>query len=82
LAACFGIDKVNASHVEDAAKLKVLQAKYKEEPEVLQKKIAEFYMKNKVNPFGGCLPMLVQLPILFALFGTLPARRFRIRLYL
>jgi YidC/Oxa1 family membrane protein insertase len=51
-------------------KLKVLQSKYKDQPEVLQKKMAEFYMKNKVNPLGGCLPMLVQLPILFALFAT------------
>jgi YidC/Oxa1 family membrane protein insertase len=51
-------------------KLKVLQSKYKEHPEILQKKMAEFYTKNKVNPLGGCLPMLVQLPILFALFGT------------
>lgn len=51
-------------------KLKALQEKYKDSPEELQKKMAEFYMKNKINPFGGCLPMLVQLPILFALFGT------------
>lgn len=51
-------------------KLKALQEKYKDRPEELQKKMAEFYMKNKVNPLGGCLPMLVQLPILFALFGT------------
>lgn len=50
--------------------LKSLQDKYKDQPEVMQKKMAEFYMKNKINPLGGCLPMLVQLPILFALFGT------------
>ncbi|MBX9687050.1 MAG: membrane protein insertase YidC [Candidatus Obscuribacterales bacterium] len=51
-------------------KLKALQDKYKDQPEELQRKMAEFYMKNKINPLGGCLPMLVQLPILFALFGT------------
>lgn len=51
-------------------KMKQLQEKYKERPEVLQRKMAEFYMKNKINPLGGCLPLLVQLPILFALFGT------------
>lgn len=51
-------------------KLKALQDKYKDQPEVFQKKMAEFYMKNKINPVGGCLPLLVQLPILFALFGT------------
>jgi YidC/Oxa1 family membrane protein insertase len=47
-----------------------LQAKYKEDPEQLQKKMMEFYGKNKMNPMGGCLPMLVQLPILFALYGA------------
>ncbi len=47
-----------------------LQARYKEEPEVLQKKMMEFYGKNKMSPLGGCLPMLVQFPILFALYGS------------
>lgn len=51
-------------------KMKALQDQYKDKPEVFQKKMAEFYAKNKINPLGGCLPMLVQLPILFALFGT------------
>ena len=51
-------------------KLKAMQDKYKDQPEVMQRKMAEFYQKNKINPLGGCLPMLVQLPILFALFGT------------
>ena len=31
----------------------------------------ELYRENKVNPAGGCLPILIQLPILFALFGVL-----------
>ena len=30
----------------------------------------EFYKQNKINPFSSCLPMLVQLPILFALYGV------------
>lgn len=51
-------------------KIKQLQEKYKDRPEIFQRKMAEFYMKNKINPLGGCLPLLVQLPILFALFGT------------
>ena len=50
--------------------LKKLQNKYKGEPELMQKKLMEFYAKNKVNPMGGCLPMLLQLPIFFALFAT------------
>lgn len=51
-------------------KLKELQDRYKNNPEMFQKKAAEFYQKNQINPLGGCLPMLVQLPILFALFAT------------
>ncbi len=50
--------------------LKVIQERYKDEPELFQRKAMEFYQKNKINPMGGCLPTLVQLPILFALFAT------------
>jgi YidC/Oxa1 family membrane protein insertase len=50
--------------------MKALQDKYKEDPEQLQKKLMEFYGKNKMNPLGGCLPMLVQLPILWALYAA------------
>jgi len=53
-----------------APHMKRIQARYKDDPEQLQKKTMEFYARNKANPLGGCLPMLVQLPILFALFGT------------
>jgi YidC/Oxa1 family membrane protein insertase len=51
-------------------KMKAIQARYKDDPELLQKKVMEFYSRNKVNPVSGCLPMLIQLPLLFALFGT------------
>src|SRR5476651_1175324 len=51
--------------------LKAIQERYaKTDPELFQKKTMEFYAKNKVNPMGGCLPLLIQLPILLALFGT------------
>src|SRR3990167_2940263 len=50
--------------------LKIIQDRYKGDPEMFQKKAMEFYKKNKINPMGGCLPTLVQLPILFALFAT------------
>jgi YidC/Oxa1 family membrane protein insertase len=50
--------------------LKAMQERYKGEPEQAQKKMMEFYQKNKINPMGGCLPTLIQLPILFALFAT------------
>ncbi len=51
--------------------MKALQAKYKDDPAKLQSKTWEFYKKNKVNPLGGCLPMLLQIPIFFGFFGML-----------
>ncbi|NLY90558.1 MAG: membrane protein insertase YidC [Firmicutes bacterium] len=48
-----------------------IQAKYKNNPEEQQRKMMELYQKNKVNPLGGCLPLLLQLPVLWALFGLL-----------
>jgi len=56
--------------------LKKIQDKYKgnNDPEAKRKmstEVSELYRKNNVNPLSGCLPMLVQLPILFALFQVL-----------
>ena len=51
-------------------KIKILQDRYKDNPELFQKKAMEFYKRNQINPMGGCLPTLVQLPILWALFAT------------
>ena len=51
--------------------LQKIQAKYKNNPEEQQRKVMELYQKNKVNPLGGCLPLLLQLPVLWALFGLL-----------
>ena len=51
--------------------LKKIQEKYKNNPEEQQRKMMELYQKNKVNPLGGCLPLLLQLPILLALFQVL-----------
>ncbi len=52
-------------------KLKEIQEKYKDRPDELQKRTMELYQKEKVNPFGGCLPMLIQLPLLWAIFSLL-----------
>jgi YidC/Oxa1 family membrane protein insertase len=51
--------------------LKKLQAKYKDDKETLNIKTMELYKKFNVNPLAGCLPLIIQLPIIFALFGTL-----------
>ena len=48
--------------------IKETQDKYKTEPEKLQREMLRIYREHKVNPFGGCLPMLLPLPVLFALF--------------
>ncbi|MDD4467147.1 MAG: YidC/Oxa1 family membrane protein insertase [Candidatus Pacebacteria bacterium] len=49
-------------------KIKEIQEKYKNDKEKQTKEIMEFYKKEKINPFSGCLPLLIQLPILLALF--------------
>jgi len=51
--------------------LKALQAKYKDDKEKLQEETLKFYSENKVNPFGGCLPLLLQFPVLIALYSVL-----------
>ena len=54
-----------------APKLKELQAKYKEQPEKLQTETFALYKDYGVNPFGGCLPALVQMPVFFSLYFML-----------
>jgi YidC/Oxa1 family membrane protein insertase len=51
--------------------IKALQEKYKDDPQKLQQKTWDFYKKNKVNPLGGCLPMLLQIPVIFGFYGML-----------
>jgi YidC/Oxa1 family membrane protein insertase len=52
-------------------KIKALQEKYKNNKEKQQEELMKFYKENKVNPFGGCLPLLLQMPLLFALYQVL-----------
>ncbi len=51
--------------------LKKLQKKYKDEPQKLNQEMMHLYKTYKVNPFGGCLPLLIQMPIFIALYQTL-----------
>ncbi len=51
--------------------LQELKAKYKDEPSKLQQETMKLYKERGVNPFGACLPMLVQLPIFWALYSVL-----------
>ena len=51
--------------------LQKLQEKYKKKPEELQKKMMEFYKQHNYNPLGACLPLILQLPIIYLLFGVI-----------
>jgi YidC/Oxa1 family membrane protein insertase len=48
-----------------------LREQHKKNPDKLNKETMELYRKHKVNPFGGCLPMVVQIPIFIALYVAL-----------
>lgn len=52
-------------------RLTELREKYKKDPQKLQKETLEIYKKYKVNPMGGCLPILLQIPVFFALYKVL-----------
>jgi YidC/Oxa1 family membrane protein insertase len=52
-------------------KLKVLQERYKDDKPKLQQEMMELYKKEKINPLGGCLPVLIQIPIFYALYKVL-----------
>ena len=51
-----------------APEINALKEKYKSNPTKLNQATMELYKKKGVNPLGGCLPMLLQMPLLFALF--------------
>lgn len=51
--------------------MKKLREKYSNDRESLNRKMMELYREHRVNPLGGCLPMLVQIPVFFALYKVL-----------
>jgi YidC/Oxa1 family membrane protein insertase len=51
--------------------IKKLQAKYKNDRQKLNEEMMKFYKENQINPLGGCLPLLLQMPVFIALFQTL-----------
>ncbi|MFH1378934.1 MAG: YidC/Oxa1 family insertase periplasmic-domain containing protein, partial [bacterium] len=51
--------------------IKIIQTKYKEDPKRLNVELMNLYKTSGTNPFGGCLPMLLQIPVFWALFTTL-----------
>jgi len=58
--------------VNNLPEIKELNEQYKDEPQELQKRKMAFYTKVGVSPFGGCLPLLLQFPVLIAMFSFFP----------
>jgi YidC/Oxa1 family membrane protein insertase len=52
-------------------KMNALRERYKDDKQALSQAMMEFYKKEKVNPFGGCLPILIQIPVFIALYWVL-----------
>lgn len=52
-------------------KMNEIKEKYKKDPKKMQAEMMELYKKYKVNPVGGCLPMILQIPVFFALYKVL-----------
>ena len=52
-------------------KMKELQVVYKDDRQALNRAMMEMYRENKVNPMGGCLPMVLQIPVFFAFYNAL-----------
>jgi len=48
-----------------------LREKYKDDPQRLNQEMMKLYKEHKINPFSGCLPMLVQIPVFFGLYAML-----------
>jgi YidC/Oxa1 family membrane protein insertase len=48
-----------------------IKEKFKDNPQRQNQEMMKLYQKHKINPLGGCLPMLVQMPIFFALYSVL-----------
>ena len=69
---------LNANAYRSMAKMKAvnprvqeLRERYKDNPQQMQAETMKIYREEKVNPFGGCLPILIQMPIFIALFTVL-----------
>ena len=56
---------------ELSPKMKKLQEKYKDNPQVMQQKVGALYKEAGVNPLAGCLPLIIQMPILMGMYYAL-----------
>lgn len=61
---------ISSAHMQELQpKMQALQDKYKDNPQKLNQEMAEFYKKENFNPMSGCLPLLIQFPIFFAMYN-------------
>ncbi|MDX2271708.1 MAG: membrane protein insertase YidC [Cyanobacteriota bacterium] len=78
----FALYPLNVGSIRSMRKMKVVQPlmqkrtkevqeRYKDDPQKLREAQSQMYSEFGVNPLGGCLPLFVQMPVLFALFATL-----------
>ena len=59
-----------------APQIKELNERYKDDPQRKQREMMEFYRENNINPLASCFPLLLQLPVFFALFSLLRSETF------
>ena len=57
-------------------KLQEIQKKFKDEPQKLQKEMMDLYKAEGINPLGGCLPVVLKIPVFLALFWALQSPEF------
>jgi YidC/Oxa1 family membrane protein insertase len=57
-------------------KMKLLQERYKSDPQKMQQEVMKLYAETGLNPLAGCLPMLAQFPIFIGLYGALSSPQF------
>src|ERR687889_523745 len=51
--------------------MKKIQQRYKDDRQKLNEELLRFYKENNINPLGGCLPLLIQLPVFLILYRVL-----------
>lgn len=60
-------------------KMKIIQERYKDDPQTMQTKVMELYKQHGVSPFGGCLPLVIQMPIFIAFYQSLLKFEFKVQ---
>ena len=60
-----------------APQIKELQERYKDDKQRQQRELIAFYQENKINPLASCIPLILQLPVFFALYQLLNGQDFK-----